>query len=290
MTSSFAAAKNYYRLTKPGIIYGNLLTATAGFLLASAGHVDLWLLLATLAGTSLVIASACSFNNYIDRGLDAKMTRTKRRALVQGAIRGRDALIFASILGLAGFLVLGLWVNAVVFGIGLAAFIDYIALYGLAKRRSVHGTLVGSIAGAAPVVAGYCTVTDRFDGGALILFLILALWQMPHFYAIAMYRFDDYKAAGLPVLPVKAGSRAAKTQIVLYITAFIAANVLLSIFGYTGYAYLIIMTLLGLSWLRLGLQGFKAANDKRWARQMFFYSLIIILSLSVMLSVGPLLP
>ncbi|HZL07692.1 MAG TPA: heme o synthase [Candidatus Dormibacteraeota bacterium] len=281
--------KTYYDLTKPGIIYGNALTAAAGFLLAAAGHVNFGLLVATVAGTCLVIASACVFNNYIDRGIDRKMTRTRRRALVNGTISGRDALVFGTVLGLAGFAVLGFWVNAVVFVIGLVALFDYVVLYGVAKRRSVHGTLVGSIAGAAPVVAGYCAVTGRFDAGALILFLILACWQMPHFYAIAIYRFDDYKAAGLPVLPVKQGLRAAKIQIMLYVIAFIIANGLLTIFGYAGYTYLAVMSALGLAWLGFGLKGFNAADDKRWARQMFLGSLIIILALSLMLSVGSIL-
>jgi heme o synthase len=282
--------KTYYQLTKPGIIYGNALTAAAGFLLASKNHVDLGLLLATIAGTSLVIASACVFNNYIDRGIDQKMSRTRKRALVKGLVQERNAIIYAVVLGLAGFLILTLYTNLLVVAIGLAALLDYVVLYGVAKRRTVHGTLVGSIAGAAPVVAGYCAVTDRLDGGSVILFLILAAWQMPHFYAIAMYRYNDYKAADLPVLPVKNGVRQTKLQILLYIGAFIAANALLSIFGYTGYVYLVIMAVLGLAWLWLGIRGYKAIDDKLWARQMFLFSLVIILSLSIMLSVGHRLP
>lgn len=282
--------RTYYQLTKPGIIYGNALTAAAGFLLASKGHVNLRLLLATVAGTSLVIASACVFNNYIDRGIDKKMARTSKRALVKGLVKAQNAIIYAVLLGLAGFVLLALYTNLLVVCIGLAALFDYVVLYGVGKRRSVHGTLVGSIAGAAPVVAGYCAVTDRLDGGALILFLILAAWQMPHFYAIATYRFNDYKAAGLPVLPVKKGMRQTKLQILFYIVAFIAANALLSVFGYTGYVYLVVMTALGLAWLWLGSQGFRTTDDKLWARKMFLFSLVIILSLSVMLAVGPLLP
>lgn len=282
--------KNYYSLTKPGIIYGNILTAAAGFLLAAKGHVDFGLLLATLAGTALVIGSACVFNNYIDRGIDQKMARTKKRALVAGAVSGRNALIYAAGLSLAGFLALILYTNWLVAAIGLVAFVDYVVLYGISKRRSVHGTLVGAIAGAAPVVAGYCAVTDRLDSGTVVLFLILALWQMPHFYAIAMYRYDDYKAAGLPVLPVKKGLQAAKIQITLYIVAFILACAALTVLGYAGYVYLAVMTSLGLVWLWFGLKGFTAADDRRWARKMFLYSLIMILSLSVMLSVGSILP
>jgi len=197
--------KAYYRLTKPGIIYGNLLTAAAGFLFASKWHIVPGLFAATLAGTSLVIAAACVYNNYIDRNIDKRMARTKKRALVQGTISGKHALIFATMLGVLGFALLLAYTNTLVTVIGVIAFIDYVVLYGISKRRSVYGTIVGSISGAAPIVAGYVAVTNQFDLGALLLFFILVYWQMPHFYGIAMYRFDDYKAAGIPVLPVQKG-------------------------------------------------------------------------------------
>ncbi len=282
--------REYYSLTKPGIVYGNLLTAAAGFLLAAHWHVRIGLLLATLAGTTLIIASACVFNNYIDRGIDRRMSRTKKRALVRGLISPRRAIIYATVLGVAGFLALALWVNWLVFGIGAVAFFDYVVLYGLAKRYSVHSTLVGSISGAAPVVAGCCAVTGRFDVGALLLFLILVLWQMPHFYAIAMYRFDDYEAAGLPVLTVKHGMKNAKLQIRLYIVAFIAASALLTVFGYIGFVYLVVMLGLGAAWLWLAVGGPRSVDNARWARQIFRFSLIVILGLSLMLSTSSLLP
>ena len=282
---------NYYRLTKPGIIYGNLLTTTGGFLLASYGHIDFWLLLAILAGTSLVIASACVFNNYIDRGLDKKMTRTKDRALVNGLIPGRSALIYATVLGVAGVLVLGFYTNRLTLAIGLAAFFVYVVLYGVSKRQSVHGTLVGSIAGAAPPLAGYCAVTNRLDGAAIILFLILVTWQMAHFYAIAMYRLDDYAKAGLPVMPVKHGTQTTRLQILLYIGAFIVAVSSLSIFGFAGVTFAVVMAALGLAWLWRGLRGHAGGlDDKTWGRKMFLFSLIVILALSTMLSINAVLP
>jgi heme o synthase len=281
--------KTYYRLTKPGIIYGNTLTTIGGFLLAADGHIKIGLFIATIFGSALIIASACVFNNYIDRGLDKHMARTKKRALVTGTINPRVALIYGSVLGLFGVVLLYAYVNRLTLGIGLVAFVVYVALYGYAKRKSVHGTLVGTIAGSAPVVAGYCAVTDRFNGGAVILFLILVCWQMPHFYSIALNRFDDYSAAKLPVLPVKKGSAQTKTQMVVYIGLFILANISLSIFGYAGITYAVIMSLVGVYWLRLGIMGL-AHHEKTWPKQMFLTSLVVILSLSVMLSVGKLLP
>ncbi len=281
--------KIYYRLTKPGIVYGNAITAIAGFLLASKGSVDLGLLAATVGGLSLVVASACVFNNYIDRGLDQRMDRTKKRALAVGSLRPKVAIAYATTLGVAGFALLAIFTNWLSFFIALTAFIFYVVFYGIAKRRSVHGTLVGSLPGAAPPVIGYCAVTGQLDGGALLLFLIMVFWQMPHFYAIAMYRFADYKAAGLPVLPVKRGFAETKIQILLYISAFIVALCGLTIFGYTGYAYLVVAGLVGLAWLALGIKGYRAINDKLWARQMFLFSLLVTLVVSVMISANSLL-
>jgi heme o synthase len=288
--SSNSTLQQYYLLTKPGIIYGNAITATGGFLLASKGHIDYGLLIATLLGISLVIGSACVFNNYIDREIDAKMARTKKRALVAGLISVPAAMVYATVLGLLGIGLLAIYTNLLTVFMGLAGLVVYVILYGITKRRTVHGTVVGSVAGAMPMVAGYTAVTNRFDSAALILFLIMVAWQMPHFYAIAIYRFKDYKAAGLPVLPVKKNIHAAKVQILLYIVAFIIATSLLTVYGYTGYVYLVIMGVIGFAWLYRGVQRFKTKDNTLWARKMFLFSLIVILSLSVSLSVGPLLP
>lgn len=284
--------KQYYHLTKPGIIYGNLITTSAGFLLASTSknRIQFMLLVGTLLSIALIIGSACTVNNYIDRKIDAKMARTKKRALVIGTIPASRAIAFAIILGFSGFIILGLYTNFLTLCLGVMAYFVYIVPYGIAKRRSVHGTAVGSVAGALPPVAGYCAVTNNLDGGALLLLLLLVFWQMPHFYAIAMFRYKDYKAAGLPVLPVKKGTMAAKIQILLYIVAFTVTGSLFTVTGYTNVIFLVVIMGLGLSWLYKGVQGFSALDDKKWARGMFFYSLIVNLSMSLLLAVGALLP
>ena len=280
----------YYRLTKPGIVYGNDLTAAGGFLLASRSHIDFGLLLAMLVGLSLVIASACVFNNYIDRDIDKKMSRTKNRALVSGQISGPAALSFASVLLIFGVLILGFFTNLLTMLIALAAVFAYVVLYGIGKRRTVHGTLIGTVSGAAPPVVGYVAANGHLDGASLILYLILVCWQMPHFYAIAMYRLKDYKAAGLPVLPAVKGMRRTKLEILVYTFLFVLAVVALSAAGYTGLSFLVVMSGLGLYWLWRGLSGFNAKDDAKWGRQMFGFSLIVLLSLSIMLSIGTRLP
>lgn len=284
------AIKTYYQLVKPGIVYSNAMAAAAGFFLASHGHVVVLRLLSLLIGTSLVVAAGCVFNNYIDRDIDKKMKRTKKRALVSGVISGTTALSYGAVLGLVGFGVLILGTNWLTVFVGLIGLFFYVVVYSLGKRGSIHGTLIGTISGATPPLAGYVAASNHLDGGALIVFLILVFWQMPHFYAIAMFRNQDYAAAGIPVWPVKKGMRSTKFQILFYVGAFTLAVAALSAFGYTGYTFLVIMGLLGLYWLQKGVKGFKTADDVRWGRGMFGFSLIVLLTLCLMLSIGPLLP
>ncbi len=282
--------KTYYWLAKPGIVYGNLLPAVAGFLLASSHNVSLALLAETIVGLALVIGSACVWNNLLDRRIDAHMTRTKQRALVTGKISDVNAILYTLLLGVLGFTLLAVYTNLLATLIALVGFFDYVVVYGLAKRGTVHSTVIGSISGAVPPVVGYTAVTNRFDTGALILFLILVLWQMPHFYAIAIYRFNDYKAAGLPILTVKKGFHAAKIQVLLYIITFTLAVLSLTLLHYTGWVYALIMLVVCLVWFKKGLFGLRAKNDAKWARGMFLFSLVVIALWSTLVSLQALLP
>lgn len=280
--------KTYYMLTKPGIIMGNLITTMGGFALASKGQMDYGLLLLTLLGLSLVIASAGVFNNYLDRESDKRMKRTQGRPLVRQMITETRALLFALVLGLVGFAVLGAYTNLLTVGITLAGFFIYVVLYIIWKYRSIHGTLIGSVSGAIPPLVGYCAVSGQLDMGAFILFLILVFWQMPHFFAIAVYHFDDYLAAAIPVLPVKRGLFVTKVHMLLYIIGFIMATLMLTWFNYTGYTYFIIAVIMGLAWFGLGLTGLIRENHQFWARDMFRLSLVIITTLCLMISLDTL--
>lgn len=266
----------YYQLAKPGIIRGNLLTATAGFVVAAGRQPDLVLLAMTLLSITLIIASACAANNYLDRDIDAKMERTKRRATAAGAVPLTSVLIYASLLGVAGFVLLAFTTNWLTVLIGAIGYVDYVAIYTFSKRHTWHATLIGSVSGSTPVVAGYTAVSGRLDAAALILFLILTFWQMPHFYAIALRRLDDYRAASIPVLPAVRGARAAKLQIVAYMTVFLAAVLALWLTGYTGAIYGVLMGALAVGWLALALLGWRTTDTKRWADRVFLYSLILL--------------
>jgi len=278
--------KQYLQVTKPGIIFGNLISVVGGFLLASKGSIDYPLFLATLVGVSLVVASGCVFNNYIDRDIDKKMERTKNRVLVKGLIAPSVSLVYATALGIAGFALLYIGANPLAMWLAVMGFVVYVGVYSLyMKRHSVYGTLIGSLSGAAPPVIGYCAVTNEFDAGALILLAIFSLWQMPHSYAIAIFRFKDYQAANIPVLPVVKGISVAKNHITVYILAFMIATLMLTLVGYAGYKYLIVAAAVSVWWVGMALRGYKTDNDSVWARKLFVFSIVAITSLSVMMSI-----
>lgn len=273
----------YYNLTKPGIIYGNLLTVVGGFLFGAAGDIDFVAFLAVVVGTALVIGSACVVNNYTDQEIDKKMQRTKKRELVTKKITPENALVFAFFLGLLGFITLGLFTNIYVVACGMIAYISYVVVYAYAKRKSYFGTLIGTIPGSMSLVAGYLAATNRLDVEALILFLIMATWQMAHFYAIALFRGEDYKRAKIPVFPLVKGEEATKRQITTWILLYLLSVVALTVFGGASYIFLIVMTLVTFWWFRITQNPTK--DTAEWGRAVFGRSLIVLLTLSAMLSI-----
>ncbi|MDQ8994609.1 heme o synthase [Acinetobacter soli] len=277
--------KKYLFLTKPGILFGNFITTLGGFFLAAQGHVDFLLLILTLLGTTFVVASGCVVNNVIDQDIDQKMERTQNRALVKKTISPTTALIFALVLGLIGFGILWFWVNPYSFAFALVGFVVYVVLYSLwTKRTSIHQTIIGSVSGACPPVIGYTAVSQQFDVAALLVFLAYALWQMPHSWAIAIYRFDDYKNAGIPILPVARSVFRTKVECLIYIVLFAAVLNGLYCFGYTNIFFLITFNALSAYWLYLSIIGFKAENDQLWAKRLFLFSVILITLLSLSFS------
>lgn len=276
----------FISITKPGIIFGNIITVLGGFFLGARGHINFKLLLATLIGMSLVIAAGCVFNNYIDRDIDRLMERTKHRVLVTGAVSGKFAILYAILLGILGFLILSLYTNPLTLLIAFIGFFVYVAGYSLwFKRKSTFGTLIGGIAGAVPPVVGYCAATNRFDSGAVILFLILFLWQMPHFYAISIYRLKDFAAASIPILPVTKTIHYTKISMLVYIVAFTVMAVMPTVFGYTGWLYFVVAFIMGLFWFCLGIKGLKSSDDRLWSRKIFLFSIINITVLCTMMAI-----
>lgn len=278
--------KKFIYLTKPGIIFGNFISVMGGFFLASQGNIDLWLLLVTLLGTSLVVASGCVVNNIIDQDIDVKMERTRNRALVKKSVSNTAAFIYAAVLGVFGFALLYFFTNLLAIAFAAFGFFVYVVLYSLyLKRHSIHQTLVGSLSGACPPLIGYCAVANQFDVGALILFILFCIWQMPHSFAIAIFRLNDYVSARIPVLPAKKGIYITKLQSAVYVLLFMLTGSLLYVFHYVGLIYLIIFAGLCAYWLYLAVSGFKAIDDRVWARRFFLFSVILITVFSIVISI-----
>ncbi|MBU3021193.1 heme o synthase [Aestuariibacter sp. A3R04] len=279
--------RRYLTVTKPGIIMGNLISVAGGFLLASRGEIDILLMTATLLGLSLVVASGCAINNCIDRDIDAKMQRTRTRVTVTGEMSAKAAFWHGIVLGVAGFSLLVAYTNPTAVFFAALGYVVYVGLYSLyMKRNSVYGTLVGSLSGAVPPVVGYCAVSAQFDTAAAILLVMFSLWQMPHSYAIAIFRFKDYEAANIPVLPVAEGIGKAKHHIVLYIAVFALVTLLLPISGYTGLGFMAVACTTSFWWLLMALRGYRSDIDVNgWARQVFGFSILNITVLSIAMAV-----
>ncbi|MCB1114198.1 MAG: heme o synthase [Chlamydiia bacterium] len=274
---------NYYLVTKPGIVMGNLVTFAAGFFLASRLGVDFALMFWAVLGMAFIIASACVFNNYIDKERDRKMERTKNRAFVKEKISYNLALGGATLLFLAGN-ALFLWIDRTEALIASdIAFFIYVLVYSLIKDKTLYATAIGSIAGAFPPVIGYLTVSRHLDMGAYLLFAMMILWQMPHFYAIALMYQKDYEKAGIPLLPIEKGIFRTKIHMLLYIIAFVAVTPLFTYYGYTGVSFLIAVMLFGGMWLVFALLGFQK-RLAAWDRKMFRFSLVVINVLAILLA------
>jgi len=283
--------KSYLRLIKPGITLSNTLSGVAGFLLAaSIVPFSVTAFIGAIGGIALIIASACVANNILDRDIDKRMKRTKKRDVANGTISLPKALAFCVVLGLGGFALLLVWTNLLTFWLGVVAYIWYVVIYGIAKRTTPYSTIIGGVAGALPPMAGYTALTGRVDAAAIILFLILFFWQLPHFYAISMFRKDDYAEAKLPVWAVAYGMKSTKLQIFLSVVFYAITAALLTFYGYTGITYLVLSSVLSIYWIYKGIALYRKADDVKWAKAMFGISLLVLMVMVLLISIGGYLP
>jgi protoheme IX farnesyltransferase len=284
-------SRSYLQLIKPGITLSNTLTAVAGYLLAaSLLEFRIASFIASAVGIALIIASACVVNNVIDRDIDKRMKRTAKRDVANGKISVQHAITFATILGISGFSTILLFTNPLTFILGVIAYIWYIIIYGIAKRNTVWSTLIGGVAGALPPVAGYTALSGTIDAAAIILFVMMLLWQMPHFYSIAMFRRSDYAKAKLPIWSVSYGMKSTKRQILLFAGLYGLSSILLAVYGYTGIVYLDLSFAIGAFWVYRGISTYNRYDDERWARKMFGTSLLVLLTMCVLVAIGGYLP
>lgn len=267
--------KDFFALIKIGIVNSNLVTTFTGMWLAfqfTGGHFlqELDVIFCTMVGAALIIGGSGAMNNFIDQDIDPIMKRTKARPTVTGRFKPSLVLTIAlsflfvgEILLFAASFAAGMW--------GLAGILAYVVLYSMwSKRKHVSNTIVGSISGAIPPIIGWAAVEPALGLGAIALFLIMFAWQPPHFYALAMKRTEEYRAANIPMLPVVKGFKRTKYSMLFWILLLLPLPFLLPELGS---GFLLLATALNVGWLILALKGFTAKDDLKWANKMFIYSL-----------------
>jgi heme o synthase len=266
--------KDLVALTKPRIIRLNLIAAFGGYWVASKWDLHWWLLFWMLLGSALTMASACVFNNYLDRELDMKMARTRDRALPQNRMKPSFVFGYAVLLGVLGLIILFAFVNVLTGWLGLLGMFVYVVIYTMwLKRSSTWSTSIGGISGAMPPVIGYCAVHGQVDAGAWILFALLFLWQPAHFWSLAIRRKEEYRAAGYPLLPVVKGVTRTKWQMLPYILLLIPASIMMYAYDYVGRYFLYISVGIVVLWFIHAISGLRAKDDDKWAKADFIISI-----------------
>ena len=267
----------YYALTKPRVVQLIVFCAFIGMVLAVPGAPtwqDWGRMLAACTGIWLVAAAAAAFNCLVERTIDARMKRTAWRPTARGELSHRQALVFSALLCAAGAAILLLAVNALTLWLTLATFIGYAVVYTLVlKPLTPQNIVIGGASGAMPPVLGWAAMTGQVGHEALLLFLIIFLWTPPHFWALALYRVEDYRRAGLPMLPVTHGNAFTRLQVFLYTVVLFAGCLLPFVVGMSGYLYLFAAVVLGLGFCGYGWALLRNYSDAL-ARKTFRFSLI----------------
>jgi protoheme IX farnesyltransferase len=282
--------RDYYALTKPGVVQLLVFTAVVGMFLATPGMVAWDILIAASIGIGLAAAAGAVVNQVLDQRIDAQMARTRNRPLPQGRVSERDALAFAMGLGLAGLAVLVLFVNGLTAALTFASLIGYAVVYTVyLKRATPQNIVIGGAAGAAPPVLGWTAVTNSVDPHALLLFLIIFTWTPPHFWALAIARRTDYERADIPMLPVTHGEALTKSFVIYYTILLVLVTVLPSITGMTGHFYTLGALLLGGGFLYYALQ-LKFAPRQDSPMTTFRYSIAYLMALFSFLLIDHYIP
>lgn len=231
--------RDYVELCKPRVVLLMLLTVVVGMYLATPGWIDLSLISFTLIGVGLSAGSAAAINHLVDRHIDSIMARTKKRPVAHGRVSVTQALWFALIMGVFGLTILIFFVNKLTALLTFITLIGYAGVYtGYLKRATSQNIVIGGLAGAAPPLLGWTAVTNHLDPQALLLVLIIFTWTPPHFWALAIYRFEEYKHAQIPMLPVTHGIQFTKLNIYLYTILLLVVSVLPFTVGMSGWLYL----------------------------------------------------
>jgi protoheme IX farnesyltransferase len=262
----------YFALTKPRIILLLLVTTVPAMVMATDGMPSLGLVAATLVGGAVAAGGANAVNCYIDRDLDRLMARTKRRPLPAGQVEPESALVFGLALGVLAFIEMTVLVNLLSAFLTLAAMLFYVLVYTVwLKRSTPQNIVIGGAAGAMPPLIGWAAVTNAVELPAFILFAIIFFWTPPHFWCLALRYVGDYRAAGIPMLPVSHGEEETRWHILLYSLLLVGVTLLLYPAQATGWVYLLAALLLGGRFVALAVQLWREATP-RAAHRLFKYS------------------
>lgn len=266
-------------LSKPRITRMVLVTTAAGAAMAPGALSDWSRLFWAMIGTALIVASANALNMYLEGDVDALMSRTRGRPIPSGRLEPEVALWFGAGLAAMGLPVLEFLVNPATAFVGGFALLSYVLVYTPMKRFSSLAVWIGAIPGAAPPLMGWTAMTGSLSAAAVSVFLLMFIWQIPHFHAIAVFREDEYTRAGLKVLPAERGLVWTKRTIVLLLVLQLAVSALPAFFGLGGLPYVVAAVVLGVAYLGLGLTGLRSSAGARWARTLFFASMPYLLVL-----------
>jgi protoheme IX farnesyltransferase len=277
--------RSYYELCKPNVVYMMLICAFVGMLLAEESVSSFGYLFVSLTGIAFCAASAAAVNQVIDRNTDASMTRTDQRPLPQGELSPTHASLFALIIGILGALILYLYVNTLTMILTLSSLVGYAFIYTVyLKRATPQNIVIGGLAGAAPPLLGWSSITNTIDPYALLLVLIIFVWTPPHFWALAIFRKDEYAKESIPMLPVTHGVAFTKLQIVLYTIILFIVSVLPYVVLMSGEIYLFSALILSTIFLYYSINLYFSNDDKDAMRTFQFsiyYIFLIFLALLI---------
>ncbi|GAB2454602.1 heme o synthase [Comamonas humi] len=267
----------FYALTKPRVVQLIVFCALIGMVLAVPGlptPPQLGLMAVACAGIWLVAGAAAAFNCLVEQGIDARMKRTAWRPTARGELSNRQTLLFSALLCSIGSAILYLWVNPLTMWLTFATFVGYAVVYTvILKPLTPQNIVIGGASGAMPPVLGWAAMTGDVAPHSLLLFLIIFLWTPPHFWALALYRVEDYRKSGLPMLPVTHGNAFTRLHVFLYTIVLFAACLLPFVFGMSSWLYLAAAVVLSLGFCAYGFALWRQYSDQL-ARKTFRFSLI----------------
>ncbi|MEA3413622.1 MAG: heme o synthase [Pseudomonadota bacterium] len=271
--------REYVDLCKPKVVALMVFTALVGMLLAAPGEVPIRIMILGNLGIALVAGAAAAVNHLADRRIDAIMARTRGRPLPSGQLDAMQVLVFALAIGVVGVWVLVSWVNTLTAVLAVLSLVGYAIVYTLyLKRRTPQNIVIGGAAGATPPLLGWTAVTGQVDPNALLLFLIIFTWTPPHFWALALYRKEEYAQVGIPMLPVTHGDDLTRLHILLYTILLVLITILPFLTGMSGPIYLAGALLLGAGFLYQAILLMNARTKQR-AIKTFVYSIVYLMLL-----------